>query len=243
MKGWKKGCLFFALAFLSFQVFSIEAGVVSVEGKVQIKNGNAWADLKPGNSLKKGDVIQTGFKSSAVISISSGNENSRITVAQLSRITFEELTEDSSGDKTDVYLSAGTVKSEIKKTQDHRVNYTVRSPVATASVRGTELTVRNSFLSTDIDTHEGVVSAWKNGKSGRGNSAMRVQKGQSMSCSESSQTTPRDYAVMRTSVLNGSTENAQMNEAVATSSCPEKSYPMRMGGEGFGGVTVNVSLQ
>lgn len=149
------------ISLLTFNVFAIEAKVISVSGKVQIQKGSAWVDLKPGDLIKKGDMIQTGFKSEAEIALTSSNENSRIKVAPLSRLTIEQLAENAAGDKTSVYLATGSVSSDIKKTADKRAGYTVRSPVATASVRGTAIDMKMTFDSVQIVTREGSAAAWK----------------------------------------------------------------------------------
>ena len=137
----KKIVLFTVAFFICSLGFSIEAKVISVSGKAQVQKSGVWKNISVGDVLTKGNLIQTGFKSQVVFSIKSNNENSKITVNQLSRITIEQLMEDNSGDTTSVFVTTGSVKSEIKKTTDFRTNYTVRSPVATASVRGTDFVV------------------------------------------------------------------------------------------------------
>lgn len=261
MKEIKKIFLVLFVSSFAFRLFAIEAKVVSVTGKVQVLVGTEWKNLNAGDKLKKGDMIQTGFKSEVVIALTSGNENSKITVSQLSRLTVEQLAEDSSGDKTSVYLTTGSVKSEIKKTQDHRANYSVRSPVATASVRGTELTVTNSFLSSQIDTHQGVVETFKtptdmknpvvvsdgdsknNSRLFENQKTVAVTKGQTVSFSEAGQTSPRDSAVNRTSTLNSSTESLQFAEAVMTAPVTENSYPVRTSGKEYGSISIEVTIQ
>lgn len=163
----KKILSFILSIFVCANVFAIEAKVLSVLGKVQVQKGTAWVDLKPGDVLKKGDLVQTGFKSEAQVSIISANQNSKLTIEQLSRITIEQLVEGSNGDKASVYVATGSAKSEIKKTQDRRADYTVRGPVATASVRGTEFTLKNGFDNTSIDTDEGIVTAYATSSSNR----------------------------------------------------------------------------
>ena len=133
----KKIFILALISILGSALFGIEARVVSVTGKVQVQRGAAWIDLKPNDIIRKGEVIQTGFKSEAQLSITSSNQNSKLTVASLSRLTIEQLVEGAGADKTSVYVTTGSVKSEIKKTEDRRASYTVRGPVATASVRGT----------------------------------------------------------------------------------------------------------
>lgn len=231
----KKIFSFILSAFICANLFAIEAKVVSVSGKVQVQKGTAWVDVRPGDVLKKGDLVQTGFKSEAVVAITSANQNSKLTIGQLSRITIEQLAENSTGDKTSVYVATGSAKSEIKKTEDRRANYTVRGPVATASVRGTEFDVKNGFASASINTEEGIVAAWKTSASNAapsvtsaredaefinstsdGNSAkdvasdaphgsFTVGKGQSAEFTESKEITSSENAIIKATTIPGMT--------------------------------------
>lgn len=163
-----KKLVFFTISFFICALsFAIEARVISVTGKAQVQKSGVWRNLAKGDVLQKGDLIQTGFKSQVVFSLKSENEDSKITINQLSRITIEQMVEDKSGDSTSIYVTTGSVRSHIKKTKDYRTNYTVRSPVATASVRGTELTLKNGFSSSTVKTHNGNVAVRKTRKSER----------------------------------------------------------------------------
>lgn len=217
-------------------VFAIEAKVESVSGKVQVQKNDTWVDLKIGDIVKKGDMIQTGFKSEAVFTITSAAEKSKITMAQLSRLTIEQLMESPAGDKTSVYLTTGSVRSEIKKTSDLRASYTVRSPVATASVRGTELTVSNGFNSTNIQTHSGVVASRKTKPSEKAAAVAGsdsesvdvaeaqfgvsdISQGQTSSFAGTVQVSASDNMVKTSSsIVNSNVASAASKEAVATSS-------------------------
>ncbi|WP_149553882.1 FecR family protein [Treponema pectinovorum] len=153
----KLTAILFVTTIAIFTATSMEATVVSSKGKAEVQKGNSWAKLSVGNSLKKGDVIQTGFKSEVILKI----KNSTVTVAPLSRVTIEQLAEKTDKDDTRLFLDTGSLKSDVKKTADRRVGFTVRSPVATASVRGTVMGVTNTFRSTEIVGYEGSVAAWK----------------------------------------------------------------------------------
>lgn len=151
----KKIFILALVSLLGSAMFGIEARVLSVSGKVQVQRNNVWVDLKPNDVIRKGEMVQTGFKSEAQISITSSNQNSKLTIAPLSRLTIEQLVEGKGADKASVYVATGSVKSEIKKTEDRRASYTVRGPVATASVRGTVITMTNGFDSVMLETAEG----------------------------------------------------------------------------------------
>jgi hypothetical protein len=134
----KKTILFFILlvslvghSFLSAQSRAI---VKEITGKVEVKLPNRdWAPASVGLPLPAGTIISTGFKSSAVIEM----DASVLTVKQLTRLTLEELFRKDNEVNTRVYLRAGTIEADVKPTEGLTHNYRLRSPVTTASVRGT----------------------------------------------------------------------------------------------------------
>lgn len=151
------------LAFSVTSLFALEAKVVSAKGKTEVQMADgAWTPLKIGSTIQKGAVIQTGFKSELILKI----KETTVTVAPLSRITVEQLAEKGDKDDTRLFLDTGSLKSDVKKTVDRRVGFTVRSPVATASVRGTIVGVTNKFKSTDVKGYEGSIAVWKAPKGG-----------------------------------------------------------------------------
>lgn len=147
----KKIFLAFVFVFLTFSTFALEATVVSIVGKVERKDGNDWVPLSVGETLKKGTVISTGFKSEGNFKIN----DSLLTLKALTRVTIEELVSSNNSDTTRLFMDTGAIKASVKRTEDRRPNFKVRTPVATASVRGTELEV---FSSGRINVTEGLVS-------------------------------------------------------------------------------------
>ena len=151
-------------AAIAFSSFAMEAVVVSAKGKAEVQNGDTWLALKTGDTLNQGSVIQTGFKSELVLKI----KESTVTVAPLSRLTLQTLAEREgiagarAKDETTIFLDTGSLKSNVQKSEDRRVGFTVRSPVATASVRGTEYEVKTHYKSTSVVTTQGSVAVWKN---------------------------------------------------------------------------------
>lgn len=133
----KKMKRFFALCAVSFaavSVFAAGAKVVSVTGKAEIQEGSIWAPLSAGDTIDKGTVISTGFKSSVVVSFN----QSKFTLGPLTRITIDELISSETKDNTELYISCGSISASVNKEGGKAVGFKVRSPVATASVRGTE---------------------------------------------------------------------------------------------------------
>lgn len=122
----------FSISF-SFAASTDVAIVNSVVGKVEVQVNESWIQVKNGDILSSGSVISTGFKSSAVLYIG----DSLIEVRALSRLTIEEIVEQNQNYNTTMFLDAGSIKADIKKSENKRVGFKVRTTVATASVRGT----------------------------------------------------------------------------------------------------------
>ena len=142
--------VFVSASLLFAAEFSAE--VVSVSGKAEVLVDSTWKSIAAGDSLKSGDMIQTGFKSSVVLKV----KNSTVNVSPLTRMTVEQLSDNPEKDNVRLF-----VKADVKKTDARKVGFTVRTPVATASVRGTEFSVQNKFNSTDVNTTRGSVAVWR----------------------------------------------------------------------------------
>ncbi len=145
----------FILSVLTVFAYSQEkifAKVESVNGKVEIYKGNAWAPLTAGTSLYRGDIISTGFNSEAVISI----KDSKVKLAALTRMTVEQLAENDVKEETRLFIDTGKVSASVKHAENKRTDFKVRSPVSTASVRGTDF---DFFAVGKIATIFGLISA------------------------------------------------------------------------------------
>lgn len=128
---------------------ALEGEVVTVNGKVEYQNtAGAWKPLNTGDSISSGTMISTGFRSNATIRLGA----SILTVKPLTRMTLTNLTEKEEIVDTEVYLEVGRVKAEVNSYNKKRNGFSVRSPVATASVRGTVFEMGNR-----VYVQEGVV--------------------------------------------------------------------------------------
>ena len=162
----KKLILSLIFTAVTFTSFAMQAEVVSTKGKAEVQNAGAWVALKAGDTLDQGSVIQTGFKSEVVLKI----KESTVTVAPLSRLTLQTLAErqgigSAKGrDDTTIFLDTGSLRSNVQKSADRRVGFTVRSPVATASVRGTIFDFATRYKSVALNASQGKVAFWKNTK-------------------------------------------------------------------------------
>ncbi len=110
------------------------ATVISVTGKVEVNRKDAWVPVTKDTVIREGEVISTGFKSEALVKY----KDSVMKLGPLTRITLEKLASSDSKENVSVYLSTGTVRSSVSHSENKRVSYTVRNPIAVASVRGTE---------------------------------------------------------------------------------------------------------
>jgi hypothetical protein len=116
-------------------LFSQEAVIREIRGTVEVKEPEAadWGPAQPGQSIARTAVVSTGFKSTAVIAIG----NSVLTVQPLTRLTVEELTEEGDSERVNLNLRTGRIRADVRPPAGGKTEFVVRSPTATASVRGT----------------------------------------------------------------------------------------------------------
>ena len=145
--------LFIVLVVLTLSSATLFAGnkatVIAKKGKVEILQNGEWLPVRVNMEISLGTTISTGFKSSAKLDLG----DSIVTVSQLSRMKIEELSKVDNHAKTTLFLKVGKVKADVKSSAKLKHNFKFRSPVATASVRGTSFT----FTPIQLTVHEGSV--------------------------------------------------------------------------------------
>ncbi|MDR1174949.1 MAG: FecR family protein [Treponema sp.] len=111
------------------------AVVRELSGTVEVKapGDSEWKAAAIGQTLDKASLISTGFRSTALIGIG----NSTITVRPLTRLSLEEIAVKQNEEQVTLNLRAGRVRAEVRPPAGGKTDFTVRSPIATASVRGT----------------------------------------------------------------------------------------------------------
>jgi hypothetical protein len=115
-------------------VFALTGEVVATSGKVEIQDQDGgWKTLKKGDAISEGTMISTGFKSEATVKLG----GSVLTIRPLTRMTLTQLVEKEDTVTTELYLEVGNVKAEVNSFNNKKNGFKVKSPVATASVRGT----------------------------------------------------------------------------------------------------------
>jgi hypothetical protein len=131
----KKIMLVAALAVLATAVFAQSGVIKNLSGTVELKPAGAssFVPAKEGDAVAQDTIVSTGYKSGAVVVAGS----STIQVKALTRLTLAELSQQSGVERINVNLQAGRVKVDVKPPSGTRTDFTVKSPSATASVRGT----------------------------------------------------------------------------------------------------------
>ena len=118
----------------SLAAAALTATITEVAGKVECKlPGKDWVAAKTGTVLPAGSLISTGFKSTAILK----TESATLTVKPVTRLSLEELVKSEGTTKTQMFLMAGRVKAEVTPRKGEQAELKVKSPTATASVRGT----------------------------------------------------------------------------------------------------------
>jgi hypothetical protein len=112
-----------------------DAYIRECRGTVELKApGSAvWITARGGEQIGEDTIVSTGFKSTAVIALG----NSTLTVRPLTRLSLEEI-RSAQGDETiRLNLHTGRVRADVAPPTGGKTDFAVRSPIATASVRGT----------------------------------------------------------------------------------------------------------
>jgi len=112
------------------------AVIKEITGTVEIKAGGSanWETARIGDVIRKDTILSTGFRSTAILSVGS----STLTVRPLTRLSLAELLSLNDTETININLNTGRIRAEVSPPSGGRANFTVQSPSATASVRGTE---------------------------------------------------------------------------------------------------------
>lgn len=150
MKEFKQVFLTIVMIAIAAALFAENKAIITEkQGKVEIFESGKWLPAKVGMELNLGATISTGFNSSAKIDLG----DSTLEVSQLSRMKIEQLVKRNKIANTTLFLKVGKVKANVKSSAKLKHNFRFKSPVATASVRGTSFT----FTPFRLIVHEGSV--------------------------------------------------------------------------------------
>jgi hypothetical protein len=137
-------------------VFAQQGIVKDMIGTVELKpaGASAFVPAKPGDRVAPNTIISTGFKSIAVISVGS----TTLSVQALTRLSLAEISQTQGKEELNVNLQAGRVRVEVRPPVGTRADTSVRTPSATASVRGTVFEIDTMWLFVN----KGIVAYWGN---------------------------------------------------------------------------------
>jgi hypothetical protein len=145
----KQSCVFVLLlaGIWSISAQERQAVILGAQGTVEIQDEGLpeWRAVTPGDTLGKNAVISTGFKSNALVSLG----DSRLSILPLTRLTLEELVQRDAAEEAGLYLRTGRVRADVRPPAGSRTDFTVRPPIATASVRGTDFEFDTRHLYVD----------------------------------------------------------------------------------------------
>lgn len=127
----------------------VAASFEDVSGKVEYRvPGGSWQAASVGDQVGPGAVLSTGFGSEAALSVG----ESVLVVEALTRLELEELIRREGVVDSDMYLSVGRVRAEVRDTEGVSPTVRLRSPEVVASVRGTDFVFDGRKLAVEEGT-------------------------------------------------------------------------------------------
>jgi len=110
-----------------------------LSGEVELRQAGSveFVPAAVGSEVAPDTIVSTGFRSSAIIEIGSAT----LTVRPLTRLSLTEIRAAAGTENTSVSLQAGRVRVDVRPPAGTAASFTVQSPSATASVRGTSFEV------------------------------------------------------------------------------------------------------
>jgi hypothetical protein len=147
--------MFFAVVLTTcaaLRVFAMDGIVRELSGDVELRHVGA-TDFVPasvGAAVSLDTIVSTGFRSNAIIEIGS----TTLTVRPLTRLSLAQISSAAGTESLSVNLQAGRVRVDVRPPAGTLADFTVQSPSATASVRGTSF----DFDARSVSVIEGSVS-------------------------------------------------------------------------------------
>jgi len=128
-----------------------EAYIREMTGTVEIKLPDAadWIPAKLGDRIGEATIISTGFRSTAVLAVG----NSTLVLRALTRMSLESLVKQNETETINIGLTTGRIRADVKPPAGNKTSFSVQSPSAVASVRGTVF----EMDTITIHVHEGSV--------------------------------------------------------------------------------------
>jgi hypothetical protein len=140
-------------------VFAQTGVITELRGEVGLKPAGAagFTLAKAGDKVAANTIVSTGLKSSAVITVG----NAVIQVRPITRLSLSEIASQVNTEKINLNLQAGRVRVEVNPPSGTRTDFTLTSPMAVASVRGTsfEMDTRNLRVTKGTVAYRGMNGA------------------------------------------------------------------------------------
>ena len=132
-------------------VAALDATITAVNGKVELRQraGGPWVAAETGAVVPVGATISTSFNAGATLQVG----ESELKVKALTRMRIEELISENGIDRSEIDLPVGRVTANVRGSSGNRAEFRVSSPIATASVRGTNF----DFDGANLSVSEGIV--------------------------------------------------------------------------------------
>lgn len=136
---------------LCVAAWGIDATIIETTGDVELQQPGAttWEAVEPGMIVPTGATISTSFNATARIEIGA----SVVVVSPLTRMRIDELVSRDGTDSSELFLRVGRLRADVRGTDGNQADFQVRSPIATASVRGTTFV----FDGANLDVSTGIV--------------------------------------------------------------------------------------
>lgn len=114
------------------------ARATTVKGKCEYQCNGEWETINRGDEFPAGTIIQTGFNSYCDFKIG----KCVVSVAPLTRMKISELAADSSKQTVVLHLDTGKLNNNVQSPKRNLgMDYRVKTPACTASVRGTKFSI------------------------------------------------------------------------------------------------------
>ena len=99
--------------------------------------GKTFQALTPGTKIEKGYIVTTGFDSTVQLDFGYGTIN----ISQITYFRIDDSIKKENITKTQMYLRVGAIAARVKHTEAIRGDFSVRTPTANSSIRGSEMIV------------------------------------------------------------------------------------------------------
>jgi hypothetical protein len=116
-------------------VFCQNGVIRELRGNVELKHPGVsdFVSANAGDTVASSTIVSTGFKSTVIIEVGS----SLISVRPLTRLSLSEIQIMENTENVKVNLQAGRVRVDVNPPAGTKAQFSVQSPMAVASVRGT----------------------------------------------------------------------------------------------------------